>query len=125
MRAHVGLATVGCILGCFLAVAAQDVGRVYKTSEGVTAPKLIKEGKPQYTAQAMRERIQGRVIMDVVVLANGNVGDVKIARSLDKKHGLDEQAIKAVKQWKFVPGTKDGKPVAVQVQVEMTFTLKL
>jgi protein TonB len=62
--------------------------------------------------------------LDTVVLADGTVGDVRVARSLDAVNGLDRQAVKAMKQWRFKPGLKDGKPVAVRVQVEMSFTLK-
>jgi protein TonB len=58
------------------------------------------------------------------VLTNGNVGDVTVTRSLDATYGLDEEAAKAIKQWRFKPGTKDGKPVNVRVEVELTFTLK-
>lgn len=61
---------------------------------------------------------------DAVVLPNGTVGDVTVVKSLDDEHGLDEQAIRATRQWQFKPGTKDGKPVAVEVTIEMTFTLK-
>ena len=62
--------------------------------------------------------------MDVAVLEDGKVGEVKVTQSLDTEYGLDTQAVEAVKQWLFKPGTKDGKPVAVQVTIEMTFTLK-
>ena len=79
--------------------------------------------KPAYTTEA-REKIQGTVWMLAVVRRTGDVGDVQISRSLDAEYGLDRQAIKALKQWKFKPGTKDGKPVAVEVTIEMTFTLK-
>jgi protein TonB len=48
----------------------------------------------------------------------------EVARSLDSTLGLDREAVKALKQWRFRPGTKDGKPVAVRVQIEITFTLK-
>ena len=61
--------------------------------------------------------------MTAVVLPDGTVGDdVKVTRSLDED--LDKEAVKALRQWIFAPGTKDGKAVAVQVNVEMTFTLK-
>ena len=50
--------------------------------------------------------------------------DVQISKSLDAEYGLDQQAIKAAKQWKFKPGTREGTPVAVEVTIEMTFTLK-
>ena len=98
-------------------------GDVHKIGDGVKAPRLTKEVKPTYTEGAMRRKIAGVVEMKVVVLADGTVGDnVTISRSLDEE--LDQQAIKAVKQWTFQPGTKDDKPVAVQVNIEMTFTLR-
>jgi protein TonB len=80
--------------------------------------------KPGYTAAAMDAHIEGTVSLDMVVLADGKVGDVTVTASLDKQHGLDTQAIEAAKQWLFKPGTKEGKPVAVRVALEMTFTLK-
>ena len=69
-------------------------------------------------------RIEGTVLLDCVVLADGMVGDVTVSRSLDPMLGLDQEAVKATKQWKFRPGMKDGKPVAVRVQIELAFTLK-
>ena len=58
------------------------------------------------------------------MLADGAVGTVDVERSLDTMFGLDEQAVKAMKEWTFRAGTKEGKAVAVRVHVEMTFTLK-
>jgi TonB family protein len=69
----------------------------------------------------MKTRVQGLVELEFVVLADGAVGDVKVVKSLHP--GLDQEAVKAVKQWRFKPGTKDGQPVAVLVAAEMTFTL--
>jgi TonB family protein len=83
---------------------------------------LVKEVNPQYTEDAMRRKVEGIVEMFAVVLADGTVGDVTVTRSLDED--LDRQAIRATKQWEFKPGTKDGKPVAVAVNIELTFTLK-
>jgi TonB family protein len=70
----------------------------------------------------MRRKVEGTVEVDAVILADGTVGDVSVKRSLDPD--LDEEAVKATKQWRFRPGTKDGAPVAVQVFIELTFTLK-
>ena len=102
-------------------LAAQD--QAYEIGNGVRAPQLIKEVKPTYTEGAMRRKVAGVVEMKVVVRADGTVrDDVTITKSLDDE--LDQQAIIAVKQWTFKPGTKDDKPVHVQVNVEMTFTLR-
>jgi len=100
--------------------------KVYKPGRdaGVVLPRVVKEAKPYYTAAAMQAKIQGTVWMSIVVLATGDVGDVVVTESLDKEHGLDEAAVEAARQWKFEPGKKDGKPVPVEVTVEMTFTLK-
>jgi TonB family protein len=58
------------------------------------------------------------------VQADGTVGDVRVIRSLDSTFGLDQNAIKAVRQWRFEPGSQAGKPVPVIVSVELTFTLR-
>ena len=79
--------------------------------------------KPKYTAAAMRARIQSTVLVQATVEADGTVGDVKIVRSLDSKYGLDDQAIAAAKQWRFVPGRRQGVPVPVQVTIELTFAI--
>jgi protein TonB len=88
----------------------------------VTAPTVVKQVKPQYTADAKEAKVEGVVELDCVVEATGSVGDVTVTRSLDE--GLDREAIKAVKQWRFEPGTKDGKAVRVLITLEMTFTLR-
>ena len=103
-------------------VSAQ--GQVYKMGDLDTRPAVTKEVKPDYTAEAKAERIQGSVWLKVVVKSDGTVGDVQVTRSLDTEHGLDNQAVTAMKQWEFTPGTKADKPVDSEVTVEMTFTLK-
>lgn len=96
----------------------------YAPGSGVDAPKLVKDVKPNYTAAAMDAKISGIVLLEVVVLTDGKVGDVRVTQSLDREFGLDDQAIAAVKQWQFKPGTKDGVAVPVAVKVEMSFTLR-
>jgi TonB family protein len=101
-------------------------GGVYNIGNGVTSPVLTREVKPNYTGDAMRAKLQGVVEMEAVVLADGSVdpGSIKITRSLDSTFGLDQQAIIAVKQWRFRPGLYKGQPVPVRVNVELTFTLR-
>jgi TonB family protein len=91
---------------------------------GVSSPQLVRQVRPNYTTAAMHARISGIVMMDAVVLPDGSVGDVKIVRSLGRAFGLDEEAIKAVKQWRFRPGRRGGTPVAMWVRVEMVFELR-
>jgi protein TonB len=83
---------------------------------------LMKEVKPKYTDGAMRRKMQGVVEVAAVVLEDGTVGDVKVTKPLDEE--LDQQAVAAAKQWTFKPGTVDGKPVKVQVTIELSFTLR-
>ena len=71
----------------------------------------------------MRAKLQGSVELEIVVLENGTVGDVRITKSLDRPSGLDDAAIEAAKKWKFLPGMKDGKPVATRVGLVLEFRL--
>jgi TonB family protein len=99
-------------------------GGAYRPGNGVLPPRVLEEVKPQYTAEAMRAKVQGRVMLECIVLADGTVGNVEVLRSLDPTFGLDQEAIKAAKQWRFDPGTRFGEPVAVLVTIELTFTLR-
>ena len=99
-------------------------GDVYKPGTGTIPPQLVRDIKPIYTAEAMRARVQGLVTMQAIVLADGSVGPTRILRSLDAIFGLDQEALRTVKQWRFVPGRRGGKPVAVMVEIEMMFTLR-
>ena len=100
-------------------------GGVYRPgTTGLTLPRLLREVPPQYTAEAMRARIQGTVWLDVIVLPSGEVGEVKVSKSLDQMFGLDEQAIAAARQWLFAPGMRFGEPVSVLVSLELFFNLR-
>jgi TonB family protein len=99
-------------------------GGVYRPGNGVTLPRLVKEVKPQYTSDAMRAKVQGTVLVECVVRPDGSVGDVQVVRSLDQTFGLDQEAIKAARQWRFQPGTRLGEPVPVLITIELTFTLR-
>jgi TonB family protein len=94
---------------------------VYKPGNGVTAPRLIKEVKPRYTAGAMDRKVSGLVVMTCVVETDGTPADIQVTKALDAD--LDQAAIDALKEWRFSPGRKDDKAVRVQIEVEMTFTL--
>ena len=99
-------------------------GGEYDIGNGVTAPRVVKEVKPAYTAEAMRAKVQGVVWLRCIVLPDGSVGRVEVVRSLDSTFGLDQEAVKAARQWRFMPGTRLGEPVSVRVTIELTFTLR-
>jgi TonB family protein len=95
---------------------------VYQPGPDVTPPKVVSEVKPAYTAEARRAGIQGVVGLECVVEKDGHPGEIRVTKALDP--GLDEEAVKALRRWRFEPGKKDGKPVRVRIDIEMTFTLR-
>jgi TonB family protein len=120
---RVGIAVFALCLGCAFAQAGPDVGadRVYKISEGASPPKPIYTPDPDYSKEARQAKYQGTCVLRMIVGADGRPHDIKVSASLG--HGLDEKAIEAVKQWKFQPAMKDGKPVAVEISVQVDFHL--
>jgi TonB family protein len=96
-------------------------GGVFRVGGGVSAPKALYAPDPEYSEEARKAKYQGTCVLWLVVGPDGRPRDIKIARSLGL--GLDEKAIEAVKTWKFEPAMKDGKPVAVQINVEVSFRL--
>jgi TonB family protein len=96
-------------------------GGVYRVGGGVSAPKVISSPDPGYTKEARRAKHEGICVLSLIVGSDGMPRDIRVARSLGM--GLDEKAIEAVKKWRFDPAMKDGKPVAVAINVQMTFRL--
>jgi TonB family protein len=96
---------------------------VYRVGRGITAPRVIKAARPTYPPEAVRAKIEGKVLLELVVQPDGTVGDVRVQRSLDRKTGLDDAAVKAVKEMRFAPATKDGVAVPVLTQIELSFTV--
>ena len=86
---------------------------------GITRAKATYQPNPEYSDRAARKKIQGDVRLSIIVTAEGTVRDPQITHSLDKD--LDKNAVECVKKWKFEPATKDGKPVATHVAVEVSF----
>ncbi len=99
-------------------------GGAYRPGAGITLPVVLREVKPAYTADAMRAKVQGSVWLECIVMPDGSVGEVKVTRSLDPIFGLDQEAVKAAKMWRFRPGLRQGEPVPVIITIELTFTLR-
>jgi TonB family protein len=101
-------------------------GGAYRPGNGITSPEKLREVKPQYTPDAMRAKIQGEVWLECIVLPDGTVGDIRVTKSLDTVFGLDQEAIKAAKQWLFRPGRRQdtGQPVPVVVSIGLSFNLR-
>ena len=121
--------------------------------EPASRPMLVKSVKASYTPEAKAAQLQGWVGLTAVVLSDGKMADVKVITScvgrigaqrepngdpfpcrrvdqknntikLDPSLGLDQQAVTAVRQWMFRPGTKNGKPVAVPIFIRINFDLR-
>lgn len=86
---------------------------------GIAPPRKIKDVKPEYPAVAAAARVQGVVILEILVNEDGTVGAAKVLRSIPL---LDEAAIAAVKQWEFTPVTLDGQTVPAILTVTVNFT---
>ena len=96
-------------------------GGAYRIGSGVDPPQLQRRITPEYTDDALARKIEGKVILEVVILKSGRVGPARVVRSLDA--GLDGKAIAAVRQWTFVPGMFRGEPVDVLAEIEVEFRL--
>jgi len=96
-------------------------GGVFRVGGGVSAPRALDTPDPEYSEEARKAKYQGTVVLWLIVGPDGKPRDIKVARALGM--GLDQKAIEAVRNWKFEPAMKDGKPVAVQINVEVNFRL--
>jgi TonB family protein len=94
----------------------------YAPGQGVTWPEVVREMKPTYPQAALGAKIEGSVELEIVVLEDGTVGDVRVTKSLDRDdYGFAKAAIEAAKQWKFKPGLRDGVPVRTRVGLVLAF----
>jgi TonB family protein len=96
-------------------------GGVFRVGGGVSAPQLLYKVEPQYSEEARKAKFQGTVTLYIEVDPNGRATNIRVVQSLGL--GLDEKAEEAVKQWKFRPGYKDGKPVTVAATIQVNFRL--
>jgi protein TonB len=96
-------------------------GGVYRIGGGVSAPAVLLKVEPEYSEEARKAKWQGTVVLSLIVDDKGLPQELKVVRSLGL--GLDQKAIEAVMKWRFKPGMKDGKPVAVQATIEVNFRL--
>ena len=93
----------------------------FPPGSGIVLPRVLHEVRPAYTVDALRTGVQGITRLECVVETDGTVQRVRVAKSLDA--GLDQEAVKALKQWRFRPGTRDGTPVPVLITIELTFSI--
>jgi TonB family protein len=96
-------------------------GGVYRVGGNVSAPRVLYAPDPDYSEEARKARYQGSVMLWLIVGPDGRPRNLQVARSLGM--GLDQKAVEAVRSWKFEPAMKDGRPVSVQINVEVNFRL--
>ncbi len=96
-------------------------GNIYSPGNGVSIPRAIYSPEPEFSEEARRSKYQGEVTLLATISADGRTRDLRVVRSLGM--GLDEKAMEAVRTWRFEPGMKDGRPVAVQMNIIVNFHL--
>jgi TonB family protein len=119
--AAIGAAVLVCGLSLNQWIAT---GRVYELREGITAPVPILAPTPHYTDAARLAKIQGVVRLQCVVRADGGCGDATVLRSLDTVYGLDDEAVRTMRRWRFKPALLERKTVPVRIRVDMKFALR-
>ena len=101
--------------------SAGDAAKIYNPREVDQRVQIVSRPKPSYTEEARKNQIAGVVVLRAVFSASGQVTNIHAVSGLP--NGLTEQAIAAAKQIKFVPATKDGRPVSTWMQLQYDFNL--
>jgi TonB family protein len=95
---------------------------IYKVKKDeVSAPHATYTPEPRFSEAARQAKFQGTVILQIVVDKTGNVAKIRLERALG--YDLDDNAMEGVKVWRFEPATKDGQPVAIVMNIEVSFNL--
>lgn len=111
--------TAACVL---LLMAACQSARIYKVAQLQTPPKVVSKVEPDYTDDARTAKIEGPVVLSLMIDPQGRPKNIHVTKSLDE--GLDQQAIAAIEKWHFAPGIKDGRPVRAAATIEVNFRLR-
>jgi TonB family protein len=99
-----------------------SAGPVYSAAkEGVKYPQSVYTPEPAFSEEARKAKYQGTAVLNVVVDKEGNMSRIRLVRPLGM--GLDENAMERLKTWRFKPGTYNGQPVAVEMNIEVSFNL--
>jgi TonB family protein len=101
-------------------VSTRTIKKIYSVKDGITSPKILHRPMPPYTQEARDSKVEGLVLLEVIIRKDGNVDSVKVLKSVG--YGLDESAIHTItKEWRFQPGTLNGQPVDVRANIEVSF----
>lgn len=94
---------------------------VYEPGGDVTRPKLLHSVEPAFSTKSNEAFVEGTVTVSAVVNTHGTLTDVHVLKGLGSTQ--DQSALDALKEWRFEPGSKDGKPVNVRVKIQVEFHL--
>jgi TonB family protein len=122
VRSAIALAAAALLIP--IGVTRQTVhaqGKVYKPGGDVSQPAIVYKVEPEYTVEAREAKIEGPVRLEVEITPQGTAENIRVTQSLDP--GLDDNAITAVRSWRFKPGKKDGEAVTVAAVIEVNFRL--
>jgi TonB family protein len=100
---------------------ASPSGSIVRVGGGVSQPSVLFKVDPGYSEEARKAKLSGEVLLSVVVDSEGRPQDIHVVKALGM--GLDEEALVAVRQWRFTPGKKDGNPVNVRATIAVNFRL--
>lgn len=124
VQRHWAKAFATALVCLFLALGSVKLARaehVYTIGDGVSAPVLLSKVEPEYTAAAKKAKISGTVHVSAIIGKNGHPRKIHVTKGIDP--GLNAKAVKAIKEWRFRPATRKGKPVAVHANIEVHFRL--
>ena len=107
------------IAATYPARPSPPAGQIFKAGDGVLPPRLLFAPEPEYSEEATKDNYGGICVLALIVGQDGRPHDINVARPLGK--GLDEKAIEAVQQWRFMPAIKNGQPVSAAINVEVRF----
>jgi TonB family protein len=114
-------AVIAASMLVLIGVSSISAERVYRVGRTVTVPVVIHKIDPEYTAKARTAKIQGQVLLKLVIDPDGVGRDIVVIRGIDS--GLNQNAVRAVRRWRFQPATHNATPVAVSANIEVTFRL--
>jgi TonB family protein len=103
-----------------LAVLQAD-DTIYKVGGDVTPPRVVKKQEPGYTNEAREAKVEGTILLSLVIEADGTTSNIAVKRGLG--YGLDEKAKEAVGTWRFKPAQRKGEPVRASATVAVNFRL--
>ena len=117
--ARIPIAMITALFVVSLAAAPKQT--IYQVAEVSVPPRVASKIEPKYTTKARAAKIQGTVVLTMVIKADGHADHIHVRQSLD--NGLDANAVSAIKKWSFDPAEKDGKRVPVNATIEVNFHL--